>query len=272
MDERKLAAELTKAQREEDRQARAEQAQLAREQTFSQQKEMARLAASLRPEPQPRQDPLVQVQGQDNQPVYVPSSKAVGQRPFTAQTLKQEQAEAAKAQQKTQAGLSAQQALDQAALLAEHPGRQNATGASSFLSRIPGTKAKDFQANLDTFKAQTFVPMISALKGMGALSDAEGKKLSESVGALDQSMSEEGFLNSLKEVTNFLYQKAATAGLEVSLPDFAGGNINIDIKGELSPEDRAALEADIAKDAAKSGGLSLQEQAELEQLRKRFGR
>lgn len=272
MDERKLAAELTKAQREEDRQARAEQAQLAREQTFAQQKEMARLAASLRPEPQPRQDPLVQVQGQDNQPVYVPSSKAVGQRPFTQQTLKQEQAEAAKEQQKNQASLSAQQALDQAALLAEHPGRQNATGASSFLSRIPGTKAKDFQANLDTFKAQTFVPMVSALKGMGALSDAEGKKLSESVGALDQSMSEEGFLNSLKEVTNFLYQKAATAGLEVSLPDFAGGNINIDIKGELSPEDRAALEADIAKEAAKSGGLSPQEQAELEQLRKRFGR
>lgn len=250
VDDRKLQAELTAAQRLEDQKARAEQAQIAREQTFAQQEQMARLAASLRPAPQPqqpRQDPLVQVAGPDGQPIYVPTSQAAGQRPFTAQTLKQEQADAVKEQQKTQAALSAQQVLDQAAILAAHPGRESATGMSSFLSKIPGTKAKDFQANLDTFKAQTFVPMVSALKGMGALSDAEGKKLSESVGALDPSMTEEEFANSLINVTNYLYKKAEASGLNVSLPGFA------------------------AVDKPKSG-LNPDEQAELEQLRARFGK
>lgn len=120
-----------------------------------------------------------------------------------------------------QATISAQQVLDQAGTLFAHPGRQAATGASSFLGAIPGTRAKGFQANLDTFKAQTFVPMVSALKGMGALSDAEGRKLSDSVGALDPSMPEDEFETSLKGVTRTLYEKAKAAGLNVALPDFA---------------------------------------------------
>lgn len=121
-------------------------------------------------------------------------------------------------EQKDQASLSAQQAIDQANKLLNHPGRLMATGASSFMSSIPGTDARGFKANLDTFKAQTFVPMVSALKGMGALSDAEGKKLTDSVGALDQSMPEAEFENSLKETMDFLYSKAKTAGLNVQNP------------------------------------------------------
>lgn len=124
-------------------------------------------------------------------------------------------------EQKNQAAINAQQAIDQAAELFKHPGRQAGTGASSFLSAIPGTEAKGFQANLDTFKAQTFIPMVAALKGMGALSDAEGKKLSESVGALNPDMPEKEFEASLKKVTKTLYNKAKAGGLNVTLPAFA---------------------------------------------------
>jgi hypothetical protein len=223
IDERKFTAETTATQRKADAESRAEQAQLAREQSFAQQKQMAQLAASLRPAPQPHADPLVQTMGDNGQPVYTPSSQAVGKQPFNAQTLKQEQAAIAKDQQKNQAELSSQQVLDQAAILHAHPGRKMGTGASSFMSMIPGTEAKGFKANLDTFKAQTFVPMVSALKGMGALSDAEGKKLSESVGTLDPSMPEAEFEKSLQGVTKYLYDKAKASGLNVSLPDFAAG-------------------------------------------------
>lgn len=127
----------------------------------------------------------------------------------------------AKEQQDIQSSISTQQALDQAESLFKHPGRAMGTGASSWTSMIPGTDAKGFKANLDTFKAQTFVPMVSALKGMGALSDAEGKKLSDSIGALDPTMPEKEFEASLKSVTRTLYQKAKAAGLNVSLPGFA---------------------------------------------------
>jgi len=65
--------------------------------------------------------------------------------------------------------------------------------------------------------------MVQALKGMGALSDAEGKKITASVGALDPQMPEAEFEGSLKEVTQYLYNKSKAAGLNVTLPSFAGG-------------------------------------------------
>lgn len=63
--------------------------------------------------------------------------------------------------------------------------------------------------------------MVSALKGMGALTDAEGKKLSDSVGALNPSMPEKEFEQSLKTTTKLLFDKARASGLNVQLPDFA---------------------------------------------------
>jgi hypothetical protein len=128
-----------------------------------------------------------------------------------------------KAMMQEQASLSSQQVLDQAEKLFSHPGRAAGTGASSWMGNIPGTEAKGFQANLETFKSQTFLPMVAALKGMGALSDAEGKKITASVGALDQQMPEKEFEDSIKETTKFLFNKAKAAGLNVTLPSFAGG-------------------------------------------------
>jgi hypothetical protein len=178
-------------------------------------RDLAAMSAANRPSPTP-----VSVMGPDGKPVYVSPANAYGRQPYNA---KQEAADAVKVQQQEQARISAQQVLDQASNIYSHPGRQAGTGASSFMSRIPGTEARGFQANLDTFKAQTFVPMVSALKGMGALSDAEGKKLAESVGALDPSMPEREFENSIKGITKTLYDKAKASGLNVSLPDFAAG-------------------------------------------------
>lgn len=75
-------------------------------------------------------------------------------------------------------------------ILDKHPGKKSVVGALSggVLSMVPGTDAAGFVTQLETFKAQTFIPMVSALKGMGALSDAEGKKLTAAVGALDPKM------------------------------------------------------------------------------------
>ena len=75
-------------------------------------------------------------------------------------------------------------------ILDKHPGKKSVVGTLSggVVSAIPGTDAAGFATQLETFKAQTFIPMVSALKGMGALSDAEGKKLTAAVGALDPKM------------------------------------------------------------------------------------
>ena len=166
----------------------------------------------------PQAEKLVAVFGAGGNPVLVPASQAAGMQPFSPQTAKVEAADKQKEAMNEQASLSAQQVLDQANKLLTHPGRQMATGASSFMSKVPGTEARGFAANLDTFKAQTFLPMVSALKGMGALSDAEGKKIADSVGALDPSMPEGEFEQSLKDTMKFLNDKAKAAGLNVVNP------------------------------------------------------
>jgi hypothetical protein len=165
----------------------------------------------------PRDERTVAIMGPEG-PTFVRESEAIGKTPFTAQTLKQEQTEAAAAERDRNTAAQTQITLDDAAALLSHPGREAATGGSSWRANIPGTEARDFRAKLDTLKAQTFLPMVSALRGMGALSDAEGKRLLDAVGALDAEMSEPGFYESLEKVVNDLYTKAEVAGLKVTKP------------------------------------------------------
>ncbi len=170
---------------------------------------------------------IVPIMGADGKPKYVRESQAVGQSPFTPRTLAQETAEAAATQANAQREIDTQSALDNIGELIAHPGRKAATGKSSFVRIVPGTDAYDFNAKLDTFKAQTFIPMVSALKGMGALSDAEGKRLQAAVGALDPSMSEEAFVRELEKVANTLTSKAKAAGLNVMMPANMGDVIDL---------------------------------------------
>lgn len=94
--------------------------------------------------------------------------------------------------------------------ITKSPGLSKAVGIRSALPTIPGSDAANFEARLDTFKAQTFLPMVSSLKGMGALSDAEGKKLSDAVGALSPKMSESEFRKSAEKIRSDLEGKLNT--------------------------------------------------------------
>lgn len=120
----------------------------------------------------------------------------------------------------------------------DHPGRSAATGKSAIFNKvtIPGTDRAGFQARLETFKAQTFVPMVSQLKGMGALSDAEGKKLTAAVGALDPNMPEEEFLASANEIMQELELKKQRA--------LGNNSARIMGRGETMPTRDVRSEAD----------------------------
>lgn len=101
-------------------------------------------------------------------------------------------------------------ALDSLNEIEQSPGLSKAVGIRSAFPTVPGSDAANFEARLDTFKAQTFLPMVQSLKGMGALSDAEGKKLSDAVGALSPKMSEKAFRDSIGKIRNQLESKLNT--------------------------------------------------------------
>ena len=84
--------------------------------------------------------------------------------------------------------------------LAKHPGLEKSVGLRGKLPTIPGSDSANFQAELDTFQSQAFIPMVAQLKGMGALSDAEGKRLTQAVGALNPNMGEKAFRESIDRI------------------------------------------------------------------------
>lgn len=94
--------------------------------------------------------------------------------------------------------------------LLKHPGRATATGLSGAIdprNYIAGTNARDFQRELETFDAQLFLSNVSQMKGMGQLSDAEGKKISAAAGAIKPGMSDKAIENNLTTIQTEL-QKA----------------------------------------------------------------
>lgn len=109
-------------------------------------------------------------------------------------------------------------ALDTISELKSSPGLSKAVGLRSAFPTVPGSDAANFEAQLDTFKAQTFLPMVQSMKGMGALSDAEGKKLTDAVGALSTKMSETEFNRSLNRIENQLRSKLSTAQKTYGIP------------------------------------------------------
>jgi hypothetical protein len=123
---------------------------------------------------------------------------------------KKEEKAAKEAAQKAGVVASFDGALETIDRLATHPGKEAAVGfGGKTTSWIPGTNAAGFASQLETFKAQVFLPQVQALKGMGALSDAEGKKMSAAVGALDQSMKPSEFNSQLSIIKNDLKKARA---------------------------------------------------------------
>lgn len=85
--------------------------------------------------------------------------------------------------------------------LGKHSGLAPSVGVRGMIPAMPGSESANFLAELNTFQSQAFLPMVAQLKGMGALSDSEGKKLTAAVGALDPKMGEQAFRDSVGRIT-----------------------------------------------------------------------
>jgi hypothetical protein len=95
-----------------------------------------------------------------------------------------------------------------------HKGLDKSVGLKAYLPSVKGTDAYDFEQSLETLKSQAFVPMVASLKGMGALSDAEGKKLTQAVGELEVGMSKDEFVKSVDRINKDI--SAAKRRIEAS--------------------------------------------------------
>lgn len=97
-----------------------------------------------------------------------------------------------------------QSSIDTVDRLLEGEGLESAAGVSSVFPTVPGSRAADFEAQLETLQSQAFLTQVEKMKGLGALSENEGKKLGAAIGSLDLRMSDAALRKELKRIKTTL--------------------------------------------------------------------
>jgi hypothetical protein len=106
---------------------------------------------------------------------------------------------------------AANNALDLVASLRDDPNREAGTGASALLNVVPATPGYDFQNKVDQAKSGAFLTAIQQMRGLGALSNAEGDTATKAVTRMNTATSEKAFLEALDDYEKIIRQGLARA-------------------------------------------------------------
>jgi len=86
---------------------------------------------------------------------------------------------------------SVQQTIEK---IKNHPGRENGLGmALDPRKMIPGTDVYNFREQIDQLKSGTFLNNVQSMRGLGALSNAEGNKITDAIAKINPNMSKKEF-------------------------------------------------------------------------------
>lgn len=75
----------------------------------------------------------------------------------------------------------------------DHPGRDIATGTTSVLPVIPGTKQADFVNRFEQLQGDAFLQAFESLKGGGQITEIEGNKAQQAINRMNRGTSKEEF-------------------------------------------------------------------------------
>lgn len=139
-----------------------------------------------------------------------------GGRLMPAPTTRPDKADATKSEAYSQSAIDAfDRAISSGEGLLKHPGFSAAVGSGIDPAAIgsynpftgksfAGTEAANFETDLETMKSQVFLPMVQSMKGLGALSNAEGEKLTAAIGNLNARQSEVSFQKNMSQILSDL--------------------------------------------------------------------
>ncbi|WP_180122926.1 hypothetical protein [Acinetobacter sp. YH12086] len=167
------------------------------------------------------------------------------------------------------AARAAARASQDAANLINDPGLYWGTGTTSALGLIPGSDAKGFHARLENLKSQVFLPTVKALQGMGALSNAEGEKISAAVANLDPKIGPEAMKEQLTVLAKQMRDAAKIANQRTQNYASRGGTIPLSVTSkkrganENPPPKGSSASLSEVKQAAQQAGISTEEMASI---------
>ena len=88
------------------------------------------------------------------------------------------------------------------------------------VSKLPtaDSDVADFQETIETLKSQVFLSQVKSMKGMGALSDAEGKKLQTGLQSLELRQSREKLMSNVGEIQRLMRKARKTLSEKYGIP------------------------------------------------------
>ncbi len=111
---------------------------------------------------------------------------------------------------------AAEDALNIINQITSHPALEIGTGFSSYGNAVRGTPGYDFQNLVQQAKSGAFLTAIDQLKGMGALSNAEGQAATAAITRMDTATSKEAFLKAVSDYKIIVERAAAKARSKIS--------------------------------------------------------
>jgi hypothetical protein len=104
------------------------------------------------------------------------------------------------------------------------PALTSAVGVKGITSYLPGSEAQTVKAKIETLKSQSFLNEVEKMKGLGALTEAEGQRLVSAIGSLDRDMPEKAFKAELNKIRGYMESRksAATKKYGIEQPQASG--------------------------------------------------
>lgn len=139
----------------------------------------------------------IRVLGEDGQPIKM--------QPKGGETPAQKMDRQAKVENFVSAASSASDAAKLATDLAnDSKGLNKTAGGYGIMARIPGTDARNFATKIETLQSQVFLNQVEKMRGLGALTDFEGKKLETSIASLDINLEPKQLQQNLTEIAKIM--------------------------------------------------------------------
>ncbi|MFW2148673.1 hypothetical protein ACK2M2_11165 [Acinetobacter sp. TY1] len=103
-------------------------------------------------------------------------------------------------------------------------GLNSTAGGFGILAKIPGTPQRTYSSQIETLQSQVFLNQITKMKGMGALTDAEGQRLATSIANLDKGLEPHQLQANLTEIAKVMSTAAVKASKLSKIYSGGAGN------------------------------------------------
>ncbi|MFW1767161.1 hypothetical protein [Acinetobacter bereziniae] len=194
------------------------------------------------------------------EPFLLSNNQPFKQKPKGAETQIQKTERIEKALGYEDAAKSAATASTLAAKLANDlKGLNSTAGGYGIAAKIPGSPQKKFASQIETLQSQVFLNQIAKMRGLGALTDAEGQRLATSIANLDINLDPTTLQSNLTEIAKIMSGAAVKASKLAKLHANPNGVQQLQSQQNAGSNQSMSTSMTEVRQAAQQMGISVQD-------------